>query len=422
MKLKNILILILAAFILLPLPDVLLAQEKLQDYERAATLRGRLQPLALNMIESSSWIGETHRFWYKKSIQGGSAFFIVDADTRTKKAAFDHEKLASGLAEVLGEKVKSNDLPFRSIEFSEDEKSVTFEIGAFKYSCHLENYVCKKVGPANRWRRGGFDMWKRGPAPEATSRESKVSPDGKWKAFIKNYNVAVRLKENGEEFFLSHDGSEGNYYTFLSLAWSPDSTKIAALRIRRGSHRIIHYVESSPSDQLQPKHHEMEYAAAALYPYYDISRVGIYGNSAGGQNALGGLLFHPEFYKVGVSSCGCHDNRMDKIWWNEQWMSWPVGPEYSLSSNVDNAYRLQGHLLLILGEMDTNVDPSSTMQVVNALIKANKNFDLLVIPGGGHGMGEEYGQRKMIDFFVRHLHRIEPPNWNSTELNNKFGK
>jgi dipeptidyl aminopeptidase/acylaminoacyl peptidase len=62
-------------------------------------------------------------------------------------------------------------------------------------------------------------------------------------------------------------------------------------------------------------------AVAAKYPYYDISRVGIYGNSAGGQNTLGGLLFHPEFYKVGVSSCGCYDNRMDKIWCNEQWMS-----------------------------------------------------------------------------------------------------
>ena len=107
-------------------------------------------------------------------------------------------------------------------------------------------------------------------------------------------------------------------------------------------------------------------AVAAKYPWYDISRVGIYGGSAGGQNALGGLLFHPEFYKAAVSYAGCHDNRMDKIWWNEQWMGWPIGPQYSASSNVDNAHRLQGELLLIVGEMDTNVDPSSTMQVVSA--------------------------------------------------------
>jgi len=153
-------------------------------------------------------------------------------------------------------------------------------------------------------------------------------------------------------------------------------------------------------------------AVAAKYPYYDITRVGIYGNSAGGQNALGAVLFHPEFYKVSVSSCGCHDNRMDKIWWNEQWMGWPLGPEYAVSSNVVNAHRLRGRLLLIVGEMDTNVDPASTMQVVDALVKADKVFDLLVIPGGGHGMGGDYGQRKMLDFFVRYLLGVEPPHWN----------
>ncbi len=153
-------------------------------------------------------------------------------------------------------------------------------------------------------------------------------------------------------------------------------------------------------------------AIAAKYPYYDISRVGIYGHSAGGQNALGALLFHPEFYKVCVSSCGCHDNRMDKIWWNEQWMGWPLGTEYAASSNVDNAYRLQGKLLLSVGEMDQNVDPASTMQVVSALIKANKTFDLIVLPGQGHSPGGEYGERKRFDFFVHHLLGVEPPDWN----------
>jgi dipeptidyl aminopeptidase/acylaminoacyl peptidase len=103
---------------------------------------------------------------------------------------------------------------------------------------------------------------------------------------------------------------------------------------------------------------------------------------------------------------------MDKIWWNEQWMGWPVGPEYAACSNVDNAAKLEGKLLLIVGEMDTNVDPSSTMQVVNALIKANKVFDLLVIPGGGHGMGGAYGERKMYDFFVRNLLGANTPEWN----------
>jgi dipeptidyl aminopeptidase/acylaminoacyl peptidase len=156
-------------------------------------------------------------------------------------------------------------------------------------------------------------------------------------------------------------------------------------------------------------------AVAAKYPSYDITRVGIYGTSAGGQNSLAALLFHPEFYKVAVSFVGCHDNRMDKIWWNEQWMGWPIGPHYSESSNVDNAQRLQGKVLLVVGELDQNVDPSSTMQVVNQLIKHNKDFDLLVIPGAGHGSGGAYGEHKRNDFFTRHLLGITPPEWKAIE-------
>lgn len=144
-------------------------------------------------------------------------------------------------------------------------------------------------------------------------------------------------------------------------------------------------------------------AAAEKYPYMDISRVGIYGTSAGGQNAAGAVLFHPEFYKVAVASCGCHDNRMDKASWNEQWMGYPVGPHYSECSNIDNAHRLQGKLMLIVGEMDTNVPPESTMRFVDALIKVDKDFDLIVVPGAGHGSGGSYGRRRMHDFFVRHL-------------------
>jgi len=152
-------------------------------------------------------------------------------------------------------------------------------------------------------------------------------------------------------------------------------------------------------------------AVAAKYPWYDITRVGIYGTSAGGQSALGALLFHPEFYKAAVSNSGCHDNRMDKIWWNEQWMGWPLGPQYAAASNVDNASRLQGKLLLVLGELDTNVDPSSTWQVVNQLIKHNKKFDLLYVPGGRHGAGGTYGQHLLQDFFVHNLLGVEPPEW-----------
>ena len=150
-------------------------------------------------------------------------------------------------------------------------------------------------------------------------------------------------------------------------------------------------------------------AAAEKEPAMDLSRVGIYGGSAGGQNALGALLFHGDFYKAAAADCGCHDNRMDKIWWNELWMGWPVGPHYAAQSNVTNAHKLTGKLLLTVGELDENVDPASTMQVVNALIKADKDFELIVFPGAGHGAGSgAYGRRRMRDFFVRNLLGVEP--------------
>ena len=144
-------------------------------------------------------------------------------------------------------------------------------------------------------------------------------------------------------------------------------------------------------------------AAAARYKFLDISNVGIYGYSAGGQNTLSALLFHPEFYKVGVALCGCHDNRMDKMWWNEQWMGYPIGPWYGENSNVDNAWRLEGKLLLINGEMDDNVDPASTLQVVSELVKNGKYFEQMFLPGHSHNLGSDYITKRVFEFFWKNI-------------------
>lgn len=160
-----------------------------------------------------------------------------------------------------------------------------------------------------------------------------------------------------------------------------------------------------------PDHMAWIKAAAAVYPEMDLERLGIYGCSAGGQESLNALLLYPDFYKAGYSACGCHDNRMDKIWWNELWMGYPVDDSYEACSNVANAHLLKRPLMLVVGELDDNVDPASTMQVANALIKANKPFELVVIPGARHTMGEAYGDHKRYDFFVRHLMGIDPPGW-----------
>lgn len=151
-------------------------------------------------------------------------------------------------------------------------------------------------------------------------------------------------------------------------------------------------------------------AAAKKHPAMDLSRVGIFGVSAGGYNAARALIAHPEFYKAAVAICGNHDHRTDKLWWNEMWMGYPVGPHYADQSNIVQAAKLQGKLFLIHGELDDNVNPSaSTLQFANALIKANKDFDLLLVPGAGHGFGK-YERRRMWDFFVRNLQGVEPPN------------
>lgn len=157
--------------------------------------------------------------------------------------------------------------------------------------------------------------------------------------------------------------------------------------------------------------------AARKYPYIDAENVGIFGASAGGQESTTAVLLHGDFYKAAYSSCGCHDNRMDKIWWNEQWMGWPVDSSYVRASNVYNAHKLKRPLMLVVGELDDNVDPASTMQVADALIKANKDFELVVLPGVHHTMGESYGEHKRYDFFVKHLLKVLPPSWGELEKN-----
>lgn len=145
-------------------------------------------------------------------------------------------------------------------------------------------------------------------------------------------------------------------------------------------------------------------AAAATRPWMDLTRVGIYGGSAGGQSTLAGLLHHGDFYKAGVADCGCHDNRMDKIWWNEAWMGSPVDESYERNSNVTHAAKLTGKLMLVVGEIDHNVDPASTAQVVSALQAARKDFEYVPVMNADHGAAETpYGKRSRARFLMEAL-------------------
>jgi len=151
-------------------------------------------------------------------------------------------------------------------------------------------------------------------------------------------------------------------------------------------------------------------AAAARCPFVDLDRVGIYGFSAGGYNAARALIAHNDFYSAAIALAGNHDHRTDKVWWNELWMGYPLGDHYAAQSNTLNATRLDGALLLVHGEVDRNVNMSaSTMQFVDALVKADKDFEMLILPGHGHNLGGAYPTRQCWNFFVRHLMGKEPP-------------
>ena len=149
---------------------------------------------------------------------------------------------------------------------------------------------------------------------------------------------------------------------------------------------------------------------ADRYPYMDLSRVGIYGASAGGYGAARAILAHPDFYQVSVAWAGNYDHRTDKSSWNERYMGIEVGEHYEEQSCCHLARNLKGRLLMMHGDMDENVHPSSLIQLVDALIKANKDFDMLIIPNATHGHGNSpYVVRKRWDYFVEHLLGLEPP-------------
>jgi dipeptidyl-peptidase 4 len=153
---------------------------------------------------------------------------------------------------------------------------------------------------------------------------------------------------------------------------------------------------------------------AEKYKFIDIDRAGIYGHSGGGYAAAGGMFRFPDFFKVGISEAGNHDNREYEDDWAEKWTGLlkktPDGTNYDSQANQNVAQNLKGKLLLAHGTMDNNVPPYNTLLVVDALIKANKDFDLLLLPNRNHGFGNEpYMVRRRWDYFVKNLLGAEPP-------------
>lgn len=279
---------------------------------------------------------------------------------------------------------------------------------------HLINEVAKS--DISELKRTG---WK---APEVFVAKGRDGKTDIWGLIVRPSNFNPKKKYPVIEYIYAGPG--GQYVPKSFSTWYGNLSDIAELGFivvqldaMGTSFRTKEFEEvcyKNLKDAGFPDRIEWIKSAAKKYKQMDIDRMGIYGCSAGGQEALGALLFYGDFYKVAYSASGCHDNRMDKIWWNEQWMG-IVDSSYVASSNVENASKLKGKLMLVVGGMDDNVDPASTLQVVSALQKANKDFELVYLPSAKHTMGESYGEHKRYDFFVKNLLGVEPPLWDVFE-------
>jgi dipeptidyl aminopeptidase/acylaminoacyl peptidase len=155
---------------------------------------------------------------------------------------------------------------------------------------------------------------------------------------------------------------------------------------------------------------------AQKYPYIDIERVGIWGHSGGGFATTTAMFRFPDFFKVGIAESGNHDQRVNEDDWGERYQGLlvrtPEGADnYEAEANQNFAKNLKGHLLLAHGTMDTNVPPYQTLLIADALIKANKDFDMLMLPNQNHGYGNasSYMMRRRWDYFVKWLLGVDPP-------------
>ncbi len=227
------------------------------DYERAAGLRERYEGLSTGLPEPATFIEDTSRFWYRRTVKGGRQFMVVDADTRETRPAFDHARLAQSLSRATAGDYRAFALPAQGLRLADKGAAVELVAESARWRCDLADYACRKVADVP----AGFVQIPFACAPIPEHQEPVRSPDGKWEAVIRNYNLGVRpVEPKAETVMLSTDGSEGNCYDRASIGWSPDSSKLALYRVRPGYRRMVTFVQSSPEDQVQPKTSSRFYA------------------------------------------------------------------------------------------------------------------------------------------------------------------
>jgi hypothetical protein len=272
-----------------------MAQVTPADYARSEGLRDAWMYLTRNVAEQPRWIGNTGKFVYRKTVPGGFSFVVMDARTGEKRAAFDQERLAAALNQLSGTRYTGLRLPFTEVDLSADETTVSFgglETG--RWRCRLADYTCAAITGGRRGGGGqprGFGVVRDLSVP--ADNTPKRSPDGRWEAYVNNFNLVVRPTGGGRVTILSREGTPDDFYDPESIVWAPDSKKLAAYRVRPGYRRMVTHVESSPKDQFQPK------TSAQLYPKpgdpVDIDRPVLFHVSPAKQIAIDESLFPNPF-------------------------------------------------------------------------------------------------------------------------------
>jgi hypothetical protein len=226
-----------------------------EDYKRA----DNLSVLTSNKVYFSdirpSWIENSSSFFYRRQTPEGIDYIIVDASTLKKKQAFDKQKFAASFGKITSKKIDASTLPVRNVLFSDLSGTFSFEYENYKWKCNTRDYRIDRLDSIKDITRQR--PWDWGFRDE-TGNKPVLSPDKKWTAFIRSCNVWIRSNDDRKEYQLSTDGGIGNYYSSY-MVWSRDSKKICAYRVIPAEKHYIHYVESSPADQLQPRHFSYEY-------------------------------------------------------------------------------------------------------------------------------------------------------------------
>ena len=291
-------------------PGFALAQGTARDYANADRLAQRLGGLVVGAADMPNWSSNSNSFVYRRSVRGGYTFVWVDANTQLRRAAFDHARLADALAAATKRPVTPVTLPFTSFDFVDGDSAIEFTMrdGNFgppgngvRWHCALANYACAPLARATQNPERPFRTRQQfggglfGALPRLDTR-SHLSPDGKQEALVRNYNVYVRSASDSTlGSMLSTDGSEGDAYDPESIVWSPESKRIAAYRVRPGFPRQVHYVLSSPTDQLQPKDSTLYYNKPG--DVLDVDRPVLFDVAAHKQLLVGDALF-PNAYSV----------------------------------------------------------------------------------------------------------------------------